>query len=113
MRQIKFRAWFNGRYFYSDDVTFCFRSGRIYFFDSYGDRYDVDPDNLEQFIATDKDGYDVYEGDTLKFLFYIDRDGNTKPYKREVSRYAEFNHILDIQIGFAIKVGGHSCSNID
>lgn len=111
MRQIKFRAWLNGRYFYSDVVTFCFRNGRIYLFDSYGDRFDIDPANIEQFIATDKNGYDVYEGDTLKFLFFIDEDGNTKPFRREVSRRAELYHLLDIEIGFAILVGGHSCSN--
>ena len=62
MRQIKFRGRLRN-------------TGQVVYFDLFDIAADlsppffnflqVDTNSIEQFIATDKNGYDVYEGDTL------------------------------------------------
>lgn len=64
-KMFKFRVWFNSGYVYSDEQTFVFEGGGIYYIDSYGDRYDVEPADVEQYIATDKNGKDVYVSDKV------------------------------------------------
>lgn len=56
----KFRVWFNGGYVYSTEETFVFEGSDVWL-DIRGNRYRVEPDDVEQFIATDKNGNDVYE----------------------------------------------------
>lgn len=66
-KTFKFRVRFNSGYVYSDEQTFIFEGGGIYYINSYGDRYDVDPADVEQYIATDKNGKYVYETDKVYY----------------------------------------------
>ena len=61
----KFRVWISGRFVYSTEVAFVFEDDIVYYIDSYGDCYDVEPADVEQYIATDKNGKDVYETDKV------------------------------------------------
>lgn len=66
MKQIKFRGQLpNGKLVYGDLVQWGgFESPRICSWDN-GVIYDIDPESVAQFVGYDKDGREVYEGDTL------------------------------------------------
>lgn len=69
MISLKFRAWLiyaqTGKYVYNDSGAFVFERDNIFFVDSYGDRYDVAPESIEQLVGYDSNGNEVYEGDEV------------------------------------------------
>lgn len=67
MSKFKFRTWFNRQYVYSTEAAFVFEGDDIYYIDSYGDRYDVEADDVEQFTnCYDANGEEIYDGDWVK-----------------------------------------------
>lgn len=61
-------------------------------------------DDVEQFIANDKNCADVYEGDAILIMGYIDDEGE-KCYFRQPARVtATMRNLEDIENGLAVKV---------
>lgn len=75
---IKFRGWSQEicRWFNSDDHEFLFSGGEVFAFDSYGDRYRIDPDNLTQLVGYDDDGEEIYINNYVRI---VSKDGEPHP----------------------------------
>lgn len=73
-----------------------------------GDKYwtMVKTEGLEQYIATDANGAEVYEGDKIEILGYIDDEGETWRFSQEVIVTAQMTNLEEIERGLAIKAGG-------
>lgn len=73
-----------------------------------GDKYwtMVKTEGLEQYIATDANGNDIYEGDKIEILGYIDDEGETWRFSQEVIVTAQMTNLEEIEAGLAIKAGG-------
>lgn len=67
-RQIKFRGRYKGKYIYGD-LTHEYGDAAIFVkgdANHFDHCYQPDHDTIAQLIATDRNGYEVYEGDPIK-----------------------------------------------
>ena len=71
-------------------------------------RYDIDYSQIEQLIAKDANGAEVYEGDKIAILGYIDDEGETWRFSQEVIVTAQMTNLEEIEAGLAIKAGGQN-----
>lgn len=64
---------------------------------------EVSPESVEQFIAKDKNGVDVYEGDPILILGYITDEGEVNNFVKPFHATATMKNLRGIEEGFSVK----------
>lgn len=101
MRQIKFRGRkFDGTIVYGDFVHTVPMSSFPGVVDFEGFVHEVDPESVAQFVGHDKNGREVYEGDTV----VLNSDDYPLEYKAHLSGYATGDRGIYISAGQFDKV---------